>query len=250
MRHKIIIIDDDTDTCKHLVQYLSVHGLEAISYSYSNQTTVVFIHSYNPDLIILNVSMPNVDGLNVCTELRKFSDKPVLFTSQHTDDYLRIDALNRGGDEYVSKPFSFEVLLARIKAHIRRYKRAFPVNQRHLLLFPGLQIDPCAHTVMAHDNAVSLSSKEFQLLLILAKHPNRIFHIETLYDLIWKDAKEGDIRTVMVHIYNLRQKIEKIPSTPVFIHTVRGAGYKFNGMLSTSMDTINGSPEQSLSSKP
>lgn len=232
MRDKIIIMDDDADTRKLLVQFLLVHGLEATSYAYCNQTSMNFIHSQNPDLIILDVSKPQVTGLDVCTELRKFSDKPVLFISLHTDDHLRIDALNRGGDEYVTKPFSLEVLLARIKAHIRRYKRAFPINQRHLLLYPGLQIDPSTHTVIVKDEAVLLTPKEFQLLLTLAKYPNRVFQTEDLYDLIWKDTHEGDIRTVMVHVYNLRQKIEQRPRTPEFIHTVRGMGYKFNASVS------------------
>ncbi|ASA20373.1 response regulator transcription factor [Paenibacillus donghaensis] len=239
MWNKIIIIDDDVDTRNLVVEYLSKHGLEAVSYSYSSQTSVAFIHAYDPDLIILDVSITNVTGLRICTELRKYSDKPVLFTSQHMEDGLRIEALNCGGDEYVSKPFSYDVLLARIKAHIRRYKRAFPVNQRHLLLYPGLQIDPSTHSVTAYGKGVSLSSKEFQILVTLAKNPNRVFHTETLYDLIWRDIKEGDLRTVMVHIYNLRQKIEKKPSKPVYIHTVRGVGYKFNGSVSLAEESID-----------
>ncbi|MMZ67909.1 DNA-binding response regulator MtrA [compost metagenome] len=92
---------------------------------------------------------------------------------------------------------------------------------------------------MAYGKEVSLSSKEFRLLVVLAKNPNRVFHTETLYDLIWKDMKQGDIRTVMVHIYNLRQKIEKNPSEPLFIHTVRGAGYKFNGSVSLMMESMD-----------
>ncbi|MCE3201625.1 response regulator transcription factor [Paenibacillus sonchi] len=231
MREKIIIIDDDTETRKLLVQSLLKHGYEAVGYAHSGQALASFIHSHDPDLIILELSMPGAGGLNLCTELRKFSDKPVLYTSHHTDDYLRIEALNRGADDFIAKPYSFEVLLARIRAHLRRYKRAFPVNQRHLILYPGLQIDPTTYSVIAYGREVSLSSKEFRLLVVLAKNPNRVFPTETLYDLIWNDLKQGDIRTVMVHIYNLRQKIEKTPSEPLYIHTVRGAGYKFNGAV-------------------
>ncbi|AIQ18302.1 hypothetical protein H70357_17585 [Paenibacillus sp. FSL H7-0357] len=239
MREKIIIIDDDTETRKILVQSLLEHEYEAVGYPHSGQALVSFIHSHDPDLIILDLSMPGAGGLNLCTELRKFSDKPVLITSHHTEDYLRIEALNRGADEFIAKPSSFEVLLARIRAHLRRYKRAFPVNQRHLIVYPGLQIDPTTHTVMVYGKEVSLSSKEFRLLVVLAKNPNRVFHTETLYDLIWKDIKHGDIRTVMVHIYKLRQKIEKKPSEPLYIHTVRGAGYKFNGSVSLLMESMD-----------
>lgn len=239
MREKIIIIDGDTETRKLLIQYLLKHGYEAVGYAHSGQAWVSFIHSHDPDLIILDLSMPGATSLDLCTELRKFSDKPVLFTSHHTDDNLRIEALNRGADEFISKPLSFDVLLARIRAHLRRYKRAFPVNQRHLIQYPGLQIDPTTHSVKANGKEVSLSSKEFRLLVVLAKNPNRIFHTETLYDLIWKDIKHGDIRTVMVHIYNLRQKIEKNPSEPLYIRTVRGAGYKFNGSVSLVMESMD-----------
>ncbi|AIQ69568.1 response regulator transcription factor [Paenibacillus graminis] len=235
MREKIIIIDDDTETRRFLVQSLIEHGYEAVGYTHSGQAAVSYIHSHDPDLIILD----GAGGLNICTELRKFSDKPVLFTSHHSEDYLRIEALNRGADEFIAKPSSFEGLLARIRAHLRRYKQAFPVNQRHLILYPNLQIDPTTHSVMAYGKEVSLSSKEFRLLVVLAKNPNRVFHTETLYDLIWKDMKQGDIRTVMVHIYNLRQKIEKNPSEPLFIHTVRGAGYKFNGSVSLMMESMD-----------
>ncbi|MEK8213770.1 MULTISPECIES: response regulator transcription factor [unclassified Paenibacillus] len=239
MREKIIIIDDDTEPRKILVQSLLEHGYDAVGYPHGGQALVSIIHSHDPDLIILDLSMPGAGGLNLCTELRKFSDKPVLFTSHHTEDYLRIEALNRGADEFIAKPSSFEVLLARIRAHLRRYKRAFPVNQRHLIVFPGLQIDPTTHSVIVYGKEVSLSSKEFRLLVVLAKNPNRVFHTETLYDLIWKDIKHGDIRTVMVHIYNLRQKIEKKPSKPLYIHTVRGAGYKFNGSVSLLMESMD-----------
>ncbi|WP_433946183.1 response regulator transcription factor [Paenibacillus sp. SN-8-1] len=239
MREKIVIVDDDTETRKFLVQSLLEYGYDSIGYAQCGQALVSFIHSQDPDLIILDLSVPGADSLNLCTELRNFSDKPVLCTSHHTEDDLRIEALNRGADEFIAKPSSFEVLLARIRAHLRRYKRAFPVNQRHLIVYPGLQIDPTTHSVIAYGKEVSLSSKEFQLLIILAKNPNRVFHTETLYDLIWKDIKHGDVRTVMVHIYNLRQKIEKNPSEPIFIHTVRGAGYKFNGSVSLMIESMD-----------
>lgn len=228
--NKIAVIDDDAYIRRQLLQYLSQHGFETIGCSCSRQAAISLIRTHDPDLIIIDMSMPSVTGLTICTDLRKFSDKPILFTSKPIEDYLRIDAFNRGGDEYVAKPFRLNVLLAQIKALIRRYQRAFPVNQRHILHYPDLQIDPTTYSVMSYGKEAILSPKEFQLLVILAKNPNRIFHTETLYDLIWSDNKQGDIRTVMVHIYNLRQKIEKQPKEPRYIHTIRGAGYKFKGL--------------------
>ncbi|CAH1212470.1 Transcriptional regulatory protein SrrA [Paenibacillus plantiphilus] len=232
MRDKIIIVDDDDDHCKLLVQYLSKHGFEVIGCSYSGQDTIGLFHSHVPDLIILDLLTPRLEGLELCTEIRKVSDIPILFVSTYADDYVKISAFNLGGDDYISKPLNLDVLLARIKAQIRRNKRAFPVNQRHLLQYPGLEVDLSTHTVLSYGKEAILSTKEFQLLVLLAKNPNRVFHTETLYDLIWRDSKLGDVRTVMVHIYNLRQKIEEQPHNPRYIHTVRGAGYKFNGAVS------------------
>ncbi|MBW7477619.1 response regulator transcription factor [Paenibacillus oenotherae] len=234
MRDKIIIVDDDEDSRKLLVQYLTKHGLEVISCSYNNHDhdTLEMFYSHDPDLIILDLSTPRLAGLELCAEVRKVSDVPILFMSYHSDDYIKISAFNLGGDDYISKPLSYDVFHARIKALIRRNRRAFPVNQRHLLHFPGLEVNLSTHCVISYGKEAILSTKEFQLLVILAKNPNRVFHTEALYDLVWRDNKLGDVRTVMVHIYNLRQKIELRPNKPLYIHTVRGAGYKFNGAVS------------------
>lgn len=232
MREKIIIVDDNDTFRIFLVQFLLKHGFEVFSCSYSSKTALSLIRSHDPDLIIVDVLLPASTGLDLCAEIRTFSDKPILFISSHTDDYVKISGLRAGGDDYICKPFNLDLLLAQVNAHIRRYKGAFPVNQRHLLNFPGLEVDLSSQSVISYGQEAILSAKEFQLLVILAKHPNRIFHTEALYDLIWSDTKLGDIRTVMVHIYNLRQKIEKNPREPLYIHTVRGAGYKFNGKIS------------------
>lgn len=232
MRDKIIIVDDDDDFRKLLVQHLCKHGFEAIGCSYSGQDAIGLFHSHVPDLIILDLLAPRFEGLELCAEIRKVSDIPILFVSSFSEDYVKISAFNLGGDDYISKPLSLDVLLARVKAQIRRNRRAFPVNQRHLLHYPGLEVNLSTHSVLSYGKETILSTKEFQLLVILAKNPNRVFHTETLYDLIWRDSKLGDVRTVMVHIYNLRQKIEQQPHNPRYIHTVRGAGYKFNGGVS------------------
>ena len=233
MRDKIVIVDDNDSLRIFLVQFLTKHGFEAFSCSTRSQSAVNFIRTYDPDLIIVDIQLAASAGLSLCTEIRRLSDKPILFMSCQTDDgdAVKISGLHAGGDDYICKPFNVDLLLAQVKAHIRRYKGDFPINQRHLLHFPGLEVDLSTQSVTSDGQEAILSAKEFQLLVLLAKNPNRVFHTEALYDLIWSNNKLGDLRTVMVHIYNLRRKIERNPHKPLYIHTVRGAGYKFNQTL-------------------
>lgn len=230
MRDKIIIASNDDKLRMLLNQFLSSNGFEVLYCSTACQSAVALIRANTPDLILIDM-LSTTAGLELCTEIRRFSDRPLLWMGSQMDDEMRIFGLNAGCDDYISKPINTELLLAQVRAQIRRYRGAFAVNQRHLLIFPGLEIDLSTKTVTSYGHPVVLSAKEFQLLVLLAKHPNRVFDAEALYDLIWSDNKLGDLRTVMVHIYNLRQKIEKNPRDPLYIHTVRGAGYKFNGRV-------------------
>ncbi len=228
-REKIVIVGDN-DSYRHLLlHFLSENGYEVIGTSIRMQSTVSLIRTHTPDVILVDMESSPQAGIEVCTEIRKFSDCPILLICADNDAEQTILGLSAGGDDYISSPLNLEILLAQIKAIIRRYQGAFPANRRHLLHFPGLQIDLSTQSVTSHGREASLSAKEFQLLAVLAKHPNRIYHIEALYDLIWSDNKLSDLRTVMVHIYNLRQKIEPNPNNPFYIRTIRGAGYKFDG---------------------
>ncbi|QMV43649.1 response regulator transcription factor [Cohnella cholangitidis] len=231
MRDKIIIIDDDVKLRMHLAQFLTRQGYEVINSSYQDQQAMDLLRFHHPALIALDIPTPCESNFALCIDIRKFSDIPILFMSRHNDDSINISALSSGGDDFISKPFNMDILLARIKALIRRDRRAFPINQRHLLLFPDLEIDLLTQSIRSYGLQVTLSPKEFKLLEILAKSPNRVYPSETLYELIWNDTKLSDIRTVMVHIYTLRQKIEENPRQPRYIHTVRGVGYKFNAKL-------------------
>jgi DNA-binding response OmpR family regulator len=239
MRNKIVIVDDNDSLRTFVVQFLSKNGFEAFSCSTRSQSAISLIRTHDPDLIIVDMLLPATAGINLCTVIRKFSDKPILLmSSQIEDDDVKISGLRAGGDDYICKPFNFDLLLAQVKAHIRRYKGEFSVNQRHLLHFPGLEVDLSTQSVTSYGKEATLSAKEFQLLVLLAKNPNRIFHTEALYDLIWSDTQLGDLRTVMVHIYNLRKKIEKNPRKPLYIHTVRGSGYKFNGKVALQPEIL------------
>ncbi|MNI02169.1 Transcriptional regulatory protein WalR [compost metagenome] len=231
MREKIIIVSDNEGLRIFLVQLLLDRGFDVYSCPVQSQMAVILIRTHSPDLIIMDIPLPSSASSEVCAGIRHISDKPVLFIDYYNDDNMKIFGLNAGGDGFINTPIHNELLITQIKTQIRRYTGAFAVNRRNVLLFPDLEVDLNARTVMIHGQEAVLSAKEFQLLALLAKNPNRVFHTETLYNLIWSENQLGDLRTVMVHIYSLRQKIEKNPHHPLYIRTVRGSGYKFNGKL-------------------
>lgn len=185
---------------------------------------------YAPDLVILDVLLPGLDGFEICSELRKISTVPILFVSCKDEDIDKVLGLRLGGDDFISKPFSPIELVARVKAHMRRNYQ-FQKREREqdqVLQYDNLIIDPSTHQVLVNGKQVDLSPKEFKLLYHLAKNPNRVYKNEQLFSMLWDDVHMGDTHTVMVHIYNLRKKLEDNPAKPRFIQTIRGVGYKFN----------------------
>lgn len=231
MQNRIVIVSDNDDLRMYLVHLLSDYGFDVYNCRTDSQTAVIMIRTYSPDLMILDLIEPSSSSIDLCKEIRRFNDKPILFMEFGNDDHSKISGFNAGGDGYINIPVNNELLFTQIQAHMRRYHGDFPSNRQNVLQFPGLEVDLSSQSVFIHGQEALLSSKEFQLLALLAKHPNRVFHTETLYNLIWSENKFGDLRTVMVHIYNLRQKIEENPRNPHYIHTVRGSGYKFNVKL-------------------
>ncbi|WP_426452649.1 response regulator transcription factor [Paenibacillus sp. S-38] len=227
MRETIILIGDHLEEGSRLARYLTLHGFEVICDVYHSPALPDLLRRYQPVLILLELAKPRLAGLELCAEIRRSLDTPLLFISSLNEDAIKIEALRTGGDDYLTRPFSLEILLARIQAHIRRHRCAFPANRKHILLYPDLEVDLLERRVKAGGSEVRLSSKEFNLLALLAKHPNQVYGIEALHELLWGETRMSELRTVMVHIYNLRQKIEKDPRKPKYIHTVRGAGYKF-----------------------
>ncbi|MBP1995030.1 response regulator transcription factor [Paenibacillus eucommiae] len=226
--NNIMVVDDDPEIMELLHLHLIKEGFEVISASDGPQVFDL-VAQHKPDLIILNVNLPEMDGIEVCRQLRKTDNTPVIFISSNSEDDNVILALSMGGDDYVTKPFSPSQLMARVKAHLRRSSIVEHQEDTHILKFPGLEIDLTSHIVKAGQTSIALSSKEFELLALLAKTPNRVYKIEHLFELIWSLDSMGDPRTLMVHISNLRKKIEPNPAKPRYIITLRGVGYKFNG---------------------
>jgi DNA-binding response OmpR family regulator len=224
---KIMVIDDDQDLRNLIALNLESERYRIIT-AESGQQALMLTKRERPDLIILDVYLPDMDGIEVCQELRNITSVPILFLSCKGDDIDKIVGLRVGGDDYMTKPFSTGELIARVKAHLRRSRLSGLINIRgKVLKFPGLEIDITSHEIRMNMGTVSISAKEFQLLTILAQNPNRVFNAEHLFDLVWGEEDLNDTRTVAVHISNLRKKIEPDPSNPKYILTVRGVGYKF-----------------------
>lgn len=228
MRKECILIVDDEPEISHLLfRYLDRENYKVII-SDNGLKAVELVKSQNPDLIILDILLPDLDGLAVCQNIRNRTKSPILFLTCKDEDSDKVLGLGVGGDDYITKPFSPSEVVARVKAHLRRSNFFSSNEKEHIIRYPGLQIDTSSYTVLLNENTLTLPAKEFQLLTILARNPNRLFSTEQLFDLVWKEDSCGDPRTVVVHLSNLRKKLELDPATPKYINTVRGVGYKFS----------------------
>lgn len=223
----ILVVEDDADIREIVTMYLEKEGYDVISVA-DGIKALTSAFTVNADLIILDMMLPGLDGIEVCQELRKKLSTPIIFLSCKGSALDKSIGLMAGGDDYMSKPFEPVELLARVKAHLRR-NRMLQSTQKtsNILNFPGLTVDLSSYTVFANERSVTLSPKEFQLLALLVQNPNQVFSSGELYEELWESESLGDHRTVMVHISNIRRKIEKDPTDPVFIQTIKGVGYKF-----------------------
>lgn len=228
---RILIVDDEPEISQLLSLYLAKEGFE-VSCVTEGSFAIEAVRREKVDFIIMDVLLPGLDGIEVCTELRKMTDVPIVFLSCRDEDIDKVMGLVAGGDDYITKPFSPRELVARVKAHLRRYRMVSAAKEKgrpSSLRYEGLEIDLESCEVKVKGEPVYLSHKEFELLSLLAQNPDRVFSADELFEKLWKMQSFGDIRTVMVHISNLRKKIEHNPAAPEFILTVRGAGYKFSG---------------------
>ena len=181
------------------------------------------------DLILLDFMLPGLDGFSVCRRLREKLDIPILMVTARTQDVDKIRGLGFGADDYIEKPFSPAVLVARVKANLSQYRRLRPQPAESAVLTAGpVSIDTEAHAASVRGKPLTLTNKEYELLLFLARHPNQVFGREDLYELIWGLESMGDNITVAVHINRLREKIEEDPAKPQLIQTVWGVGYRLN----------------------
>ncbi|MEK3778816.1 MULTISPECIES: response regulator transcription factor [Paenibacillus] len=219
--HKIMIVDDDPHICEIVQVYCDREGFVSTC-SHSGSEAMELLASFEPDLIILDILLANENGIDWCRNARNLTSAPIVFLSSQEEDEIKISALSYGGDDYVTKPFSPGVLMAKIKAHLRRVSTG---RREQLLELPGLTLDFYTQSVNMGSIPISLSKKEFSLLSYMAQNVNRVVSVDTLFQIIWGMESLEDTRTVAVHISNLRKKIESDPADPERIITVRGSGY-------------------------
>ena len=225
---KILIIEDDPSIGELQRDYLVINGFN-VELVASGKEGLNKALSIDYDLIILDLMLPHVDGFEICRQVRAVKEIPILIVSAKKEDIDKIRGLGLGADDYVIKPFSPSELVARAKAHLSRYERLSgnkPVEKKEIRI-RGLVIEEASRRVYVNNKEVNLTAKEFELLTFLAKHPNRVFSKEELFELIWGFDLAGDISTVTVHIRKIRGKIEITPANPQYIETVWGAGYRF-----------------------
>lgn len=224
---KILVVDDEKDLCMIVCDYLKNEKFR-VEYSFDGEDALHKFEIFKPDLVILDIMLPKVDGMEVCRSIRSKSDIPIIMLSAKSSDVDKIFSLGLGADDYVTKPFSPHELVARVKAHLIRCKK---MTQNEILDFGDLVINCSSYTVSYKNKNIELAAKEFELLRFFAENPYQVFTREQLYEKIWGFNDYGDINTVTVHIRKIREKIEENPSSPSYIKTVWGVGYKFEGVL-------------------
>ncbi len=234
---KVLVVDDE-DAVRELIElYLKKDGFEVL-HARDGKEALRLNGEHHPDLIVLDLMLPELDGWEVCRQIRTTSKVPIIMLTARTEEVDRIVGLELGADDYVVKPFSPRELVARVKAILRRGTSA--AEDSEVLSFPGLRVDRIQHRVEVNEEEVHLTPTEFRLLWCLASRPSRVFSRAELLDRIWGYDSESDARTVDVHIKRLRQKTKAGESTPFAITTVWGLGYKFETVPAPDSESAPG----------
>jgi two-component system alkaline phosphatase synthesis response regulator PhoP len=228
MHQRILVVDDELEIIKVVRAYLEQSGFRVLTASDGQQALAVFRHD-QPDLIILDLNLPKVDGLEVCRTIRRDSNVPIIMLTARVEETDRLIGLEIGADDYIVKPFSPREVVARVRTVLRRSTSA--PEQPALISIESLTIDPVKHEVLLQDRSLDLTPSEFNILLTMASQPGRAFSRMDLLNAAQGEAYEGYERSIDVHIKNLRQKLGDEPRDPKFILTVYGVGYKFNDRL-------------------
>ena len=225
---KILIIEDEESIADLEKDYLELSGFEV---EIENRGDVGLNRALSEDfdLFILDLMLPEMDGFEICKEIRNHKNTPIIMVSAKKDDIDKIRGLGLGADDYMTKPFSPSELVARVKAHLSRYDRLVSgnVQENDVIEIRGLKIDKTARRVWVNGEEKTFTTKEFDLLTFLAQNPNHVFTKEELFSKIWDMESIGDIAKVTVHIKKIREKIEMNTAKPQYIETIWGVGYRF-----------------------
>nr|WP_026882878.1 response regulator transcription factor [Clostridium akagii] len=224
---RILIIEDERSIAELERDYLEINGY-TVDIECSGKLGLLKAENTDYDLIILDIMLPEINGFEICREIRKLKDIPIIMISAKKEDVDKIRGLGLGADDYVTKPFSPGELVARVKAHLSRYDRlSSKEDKKEEIKIRGLVIDKVSRRVFVNDKECIFTTKEFDLLTFLASNTNRVFTKDQLFNSIWAMDSQGDLATVTVHIRKIREKIEVDPSNPQYIQTIWGVGYRF-----------------------
>ena len=223
---KILIVDDEALLVKGIRFNLQNEGYDVITGS-DGLEAVELVKLESPDLVVLDVMMPNMDGMTACSKIREFSDVPIILLTAKTDDMDKLMGFDQGADDYLTKPFNILELKARIRALLRRSAPREEKKPNNLLSLGTISLDLDARNAYKNGTLADLTAKEFDVIEFLMRNPNRVYSREALLDTIWAYEYRSDIRTVDVHIRRLREKLEENPAEPKHIMTKWGVGYYF-----------------------
>jgi len=234
MVEKILVVEDELSLRETLEYNLTRQGY-LVQVAVDGQKAIDLANQFQPDLILLDIMLPTMDGFEVCRILRKNTNTPILMLTARDDEIDRVIGLEIGADDYITKPFSMRELLARVKAHLRRIRiireerDVAEILPGEILKFSNLTLDMIRHEVLLDGESLLLKPKEFELLVFLAHHQGQVLSRELIMERVWGWEFTGGSRTVDVHIRWIREKIEQDPSDPKRIITVHGIGYRFEG---------------------
>lgn len=225
-KQKILIADDEAQIREILRIYFEKEGFEVIE-AEDGAASILKVQSEKPDILLLDIMMPVLDGIEVCKQVRKMSDLPIIMVTAKDDDDDRIAGLEIGADDYITKPFNSREVVARVKAVLRRAGTQEKKGEVSRITYPGLVIDMDQYQVTAFGNKMTFTTKEMELLWCLASNPGKAFSRNQLLETIWGYSYYGDTRTVDTHIKRIRQKLNIPPDSKWDITTIWGVGYKF-----------------------
>jgi DNA-binding response OmpR family regulator len=227
--NKVLVVEDD-QTLLDVLGYNLVKESYQVITAADGVSALELARKSKPDLIILDIMLPQMSGFEVCRILRKETTVPIIMLTARDDEVDKVVGLDLGADDYITKPFSIRELLARVRALLRRSEINLPdIDSEKPLKFGDIEIDPARHTVIKGNSVLSLTPKEYELLSFLIRNKGLVFSRDYLLEKVWGYGYFGDTRTIDVHVRWLREKIEDTPAKPRYLITVRGAGYKLEG---------------------
>ncbi len=225
--NRILVCDDDREVVASIRIYLNAEGYQTLC-AYNGKECLDLLRSHEIQLVILDIVMPEKDGISTLSELREWSNVPVILLSAKAEDTDKIAGLNIGADDYMTKPFNPVELMARVKAQLRRYLQLGAAPRSSQITIGKLVLDDATKTVLVENKLVSLTPLEYEILSLLMKNAGKVYSPKEIYRSVWNEAPMGAENAVAVHVRHIREKIEPDPAEPRYLKVVWGKGYKIN----------------------